>query len=210
MHPFLWAALGAAAAAPVVMIATLLGALLMQVMSPTAFQLKSLARQKRLGPRKGVTSGDPVLPSEPLESLPAAACLHSVTFVLSIRGWRHVCGQHPPKSSDIDLLTPLLPLLPALAPAFCKEQQKCHRLMCWPPACDCPPCQLHSQIFNENFASHQLSPAVCPPCRTCEWPYHWRLCGLHHRRPPELAERILCLQKDRRPDAGHVGGACGA
>ena len=59
MHPFGWAALGAVLAAPVVMIATLLGVLLLQILFPTSSQLSSLARQGRLGPRKGVTSGDP-------------------------------------------------------------------------------------------------------------------------------------------------------
>ena len=59
MHSVVWAALGAVLATPVVVIATLLGALLLQVSFPTAFQLISLARQKRLGARKGLMSGEP-------------------------------------------------------------------------------------------------------------------------------------------------------
>ncbi len=75
MHPFIWAALGAVLATPVVVVATLFVALLRQAMNTT--QVRSLARQKRLGPRKGVTSGDPAAAegasctSEPLKPLPA-------------------------------------------------------------------------------------------------------------------------------------------
>ena len=60
MHPFGWAALGAVLATPVVVMATLLGALVLRVLFPTAYQLIPQARQQRLGLRQGVTSGDPV------------------------------------------------------------------------------------------------------------------------------------------------------
>ena len=96
MHPLLWAALGAAAAAPVVMVATLLGALLVQVMFPTAFQLKSLARQKRLGPRKGVTSGDPVHLRAP--GIPACC---------SLPAQRHCCPLHAWLAASVWATSPL-------------------------------------------------------------------------------------------------------
>ena len=90
MHPFVWAAaLGAVFATPVVVIATLLGALVFQALNPTATQLSSLARQKRLGPRRreGVMSGDPacaegaLCTSQPLKPLPAVSTSRSLALV---------------------------------------------------------------------------------------------------------------------------------